>query len=66
MNLSTDNPPWARRIQSVFRQIEEDLRHQHVLTYYTGERSGTAVAPEVRVARRGLVLRSAVPLEAIE
>ena len=66
VNLSTDNPPWTERIKQVFDQIEEDLRHQHVLTYYTGERSGTAVAPEVRVARRGLVLRSAVPLEAIE
>lgn len=66
VNLSTDNPPWARRIQSVFRQIEEDLRHQHMLTYYSSQPRGAPIRPEVRVIRPGLKLRSAVPLEAIE
>ena len=66
VDLGADNPPWTQRIQNVFKQIEDDLRHQHVLTYYSDKRPGTPVAPEVRVTRRGLKLRSAVPLEAIE
>lgn len=66
VNLSADNPPWARRIQEVFNQIEDDLRHQHVLTYYTDQPADTPLTPEVRVTRRQLSLRSAVPLEAIE
>ena len=57
---------WTARIDQAFDQIEEDLRHQHVLTYYTDLPLGARVEPEVRVARRGLRLRSAVPLEAIE
>ncbi len=65
-------PPFAEgtarseRIEQVFDQIEEDLRHQHVLTYYSDQPLGAPVEPEIRVTRRGLSLRSAVPLEAIE
>ena len=65
-------PPFAEssarseRIEQVFDRIEEDLRHQHVLTYYSEEPPGAAIEREVRVNRRGLKLRSAVPLEAIE
>jgi len=54
------------QFEQVFDQIEEDLRHQHVLTYYSDQPPGTAIEPEVRVTRRGLRLRSVVPLEAIE
>ena len=56
----------TERIKQVFDQIEEDLRHQHVLTYYSDQPLGVPVEPEIRVTRRGLSLRSAVPLEAIE
>ena len=65
IDLSGDTPPWTERIERVFEQIEEDLRHQHVLTYYTDQRQGVATERSVRVTRRGLKLRSAVPVEAI-
>ena len=61
-----EDPPWTERIARAFDQIEEDLRHQHVLTYYSSQPQGAPIRPEVRVTRRGLKLRSAVPLEAIE
>lgn len=66
VDLFADNPPWTQRIQRVFEQIEEDLRHQHVLTYYSDQPFGAPVEPEIKVTRRGLKLRSAVPLTAIE
>ncbi len=61
-----DELPWAERIEQVFDQIEVDLRHQHVLTYYSDQPPGAPIEPAIRVTRRGLSLRSAVPLEAIE
>ena len=61
-----DDPPWAERIEQVFDQIEEDLRHQHVLTYYSDRPPGTPIEPEIRMTRRGLKLQSAVPLGGIE
>ena len=63
VRLSEDDPPWTDRIGLVFDRIEEDLRQQHVLTYYSGQPLGDPVEPEVRVVRRGLSLRSALPLE---
>ncbi len=65
IDLSGDTPPWAERIENVFKQIEDDLRHQHVLTYYTDQPQGVATERRIRVTRRGLKLRSAVPVEAI-
>ncbi|MYD23106.1 MAG: VWA domain-containing protein [Holophagales bacterium] len=62
IRLAEVDPPWIDRIELVFDRIEEDLRHQHVLTYYSGQPVGDPVEPEVRVIRRGLSLRSAVPL----
>ena len=65
-------PPFADgddrgdRIEKVFDQIEEDLRYQHVLTYYSDQPLGAPVEPEIRMTRRGFSLRSAVSLEAIE
>ena len=59
-------PPWTERIEQVFDQIEDDLRHQHVLTYYTDQPRGAPLEPEIRLTRRDLKLRSAVPVEAIE
>ena len=62
VRLAEANPPWTDRIGLVFDRIEEDLRHQHVLTYYSDQPLGDPVGPEVHVIRRGLSLRSAVPL----
>ncbi len=53
-------------LKQVFDQIEDDLRHQHVLTYYSNQPLGAPVEPEIRLTRRGLSLRSAVPLQGIE
>ncbi|MCY3970529.1 MAG: VWA domain-containing protein [Acidobacteria bacterium] len=64
--LLTDDPPWVERIEQVFDQIKEDLRHQHVLTYYSDRAPGAPIEPEIRMTRRGLRLQSAVPLEGIE
>lgn len=50
----------------VFDHIEEELRRQYVLTYYSERPFGAAVEPEVRVTRKGLKVRSALPLETIE
>ena len=61
-----EDPPWTERIARAFDRIEEDLRRQHVLTYYSSQPRGAPIGPEIRIARPGLKLRSAVPLEAIE
>lgn len=66
LELHGDTRWWAEPIEQVFEQIEEDLRHQHVLTYYTDQPRGAPVEPEIRVTRRGLKRRSAVPLPGIE
>lgn len=54
------------QMANVFDHIEEELRRQYVLTYYSQRPFGSAVEPEVRMTRRGLKVRSALPLEAIE
>jgi Ca-activated chloride channel family protein len=66
IRLLVDDPPWAERIEGVFDQIEEDLRHQHVLTYYSNRPPGAPIEPEIKMTRRGRRLRSALPLDAIE
>ena len=50
----------------VFDHIEQELRRQYVLTYYSERPFGAAVEPDVRVHRKGLKVRSALPLEALE
>lgn len=64
--LDAGTAGWPDRIEQVFGLIEADLRHQHVLSYYSDLPSGAPVEPEIRVTRRGLKLRSAVPLEGID
>ena len=66
LELHGDTPWWTEPIERVFARIQEDLRHQHVLAYYTEEPRGRPVEPEIRLTRRGLKLRSAVPLPGIE
>ena len=55
----------AREMQQVFDRINEDLRHQHVLTYYTEQPPGAGAEPEVRTTRKGLTVKSVLPLEAL-
>lgn len=66
IDVSGGTRPWTERIEQVFDQIENDLRHQHVLTYYTDQTHRAATERSVRVTRRDLTLRSAVPVEAID
>ncbi len=54
------------QMANVFDHIEEELRRQYVLTYYSERPFGSAIEPEVRMTRRGLRVRSALPLESIE
>ena len=49
-----------------FAEIQEELHRQYVLTYYTELQPGEGGAPEVRVKRAGLEVRSAVPLETLQ
>lgn len=66
LELHGDTRWWTEPIEQVFTRIQEDLRHQHVLTYYTDQPPGDPIEPEIRLTRRGLDLRSAVPLPGIE
>ena len=56
----------AREMEQVFDRINEDLRHQHVLTYYSEHPQGADVEPEVRTTRKGLTVKSVLPLEALQ
>ncbi len=55
----------GREMRQVFDRINEDLRHQNVLTYYTEQPPGAGVEPEVRTTRTGLRVKSVLPLEAL-
>ena len=54
------------QMSRAFAEIQEELHRQYVLTYYTERQPGEGGAPEVRVKRAGLEVRSAVPLETLE
>lgn len=56
----------AAEMERVFDRINEDLRHQYVLTYYSKLAQGEVVEPEVRSLRRGVTLRSILPLQGLE
>lgn len=66
IELSPYTAAWTPQVQAAFDQIGEDLRHQHVLTWYSDASSDSASAPKVRIKRRSFKLRSAVPLVGIE
>ena len=55
----------GREMRQVFDRINEDLRHQNVLTYYTEQPPDAGVEPEVRTTRTGLRVKSVLPLEAL-
>jgi VWFA-related protein len=54
------------QMSRAFAEIRDELHRQYVLTYYTDRPPGEGGAPEVRVKRAGLEVRSAVPLETLE
>lgn len=56
----------AREMQAVFDRISGDLWHQVVVTYYSDRPSGADLEPEVRTTRRGLTVKSVLPLEALQ
>ena len=62
VDLDLPGPDFVANVHEVFEQIEEDLRHQYVLTYYSSRPHGAAIEPEVRIARKGLLVRSVLPL----
>lgn len=64
IDLDLSSPQFVDAVHGVFERIEEDLRNQHVLTYYSGRPPGTAIEPEVRTTRKGLEVRSVLPLYA--
>ena len=55
----------GREMRQVFDRINEDLRHQNVLTYYSEQPPGAGIEPEVRSTRTGLRVKSVLPLEAL-
>ncbi len=53
----------AKAMQQVFERIDEDLRRQHVLTYYSNVPAGEGIEPAVRSLRKGLTVKSVLPLQ---
>lgn len=62
IDLELPPPDFVARVHEVFDRIKEDLRLQHVLTYYSDRPLGAAIEPEVRTTRTDLEVRSALPL----
>ncbi len=55
-----------RALQDVFDRIDEDLRRQHVLTYYSNRPVGAAIEPRVEAVRDGLAVKSVLPLDRVD
>ena len=64
IDLDLPAPQFTDAVHEVFERIEEDLRHQYVLTYYSDRPLGAAIEPEVRTTRTNLEVRSVLPLYA--
>ena len=56
----------ATALQEVFDRIDEDLRGQHVLTYYSKRPLGAAIEPRIQAVRDGLTVRSVLPLDRVD
>lgn len=54
------------QVERVYDQIEEELRNQLIVTYYTERDPLSPLQPELRVLRKGLEVRSAVPIDLVE
>jgi VWFA-related protein len=53
----------SEQVERAFEQIERELRLQYVLSFYTDRAPETVPDTKVRVRRKGLEVRSALPLE---
>ena len=51
------------QIHNAFAQIQDELRHQYVLTYYSERSPEQGPAPEVDVERKGVKVKTAIPLD---
>lgn len=53
-------------VQKVFDRIRDDLRRQHVLTYYSHRPVGSAIRPSVQAVRDGFTVKSVLPLDRVD
>ncbi|HVS14847.1 MAG TPA: VWA domain-containing protein [Thermoanaerobaculia bacterium] len=53
----------TEQVENAFAQIQDELRSQYVLTYYSERRPEEGIAPVVGVARRGMKVKTALPLD---
>lgn len=51
------------QVENAFAQIQDELRNQYVLTYYSERASEEPLAPVVGVERKGVEVRTAIPLD---
>jgi VWFA-related protein len=51
------------QVHNAFAQIQDELRHQYVLTYYSERTPEQGPAPEVGVERKGIKVKTAIPLD---
>jgi len=51
------------QVNNAFAQIQDELRKQYVLTYYSERAPEAGVLPKVKINRKGLVVRTALPLD---
>ncbi|MDE2924505.1 MAG: VWA domain-containing protein [Acidobacteriota bacterium] len=56
----------AKALRQVFERIDEDLRRQLVLTYYSNSPTGQGIEPDVRSLRKDALLRSVLPLDRVD
>ncbi len=57
---------FLRSAREVFDQVRDDLRRQHVLTYYSGRPVGVAIEPSVQALRNGMTVKSVLPLDRVD
>jgi VWFA-related protein len=53
----------VEQVEHAFAQIQEELRSQYVVTYYSERRPEQGIAPAVDVKRKGVKVKTAVPLD---
>lgn len=53
-------------VQKVFDRVRDDLRRQHVLTYYSHRPVGAAIKPSVQAVRDGFTVKSVLPLDGVD
>ena len=51
------------QVARAFAQIQDELRKQYVLTYYSDTAPAPGVLPKVRIRQKGLRVKTAVPLD---